>query len=559
MKKKWAYISITIVCIIVSVIMVLGLNGVIYLVNNGMFSGISLRYNDIHQSPSIDFIGNLISGYSMFITVVLFVLGVPIALFSYSSRKEIDKFEEKFEAKFEVIEKEYDKFREKFETKSESIKKDNHTFRADSKKEFDTTIKSVMSIQESLKKDMEREMKENKAYDGVEKAYDDDPECLKKPEGKMSLGEFSKSFVEKQTREAKRYFFAGVSYSQGKVKNVNDVESGQDLYTDDQLKELNIASEYFTMCEKKLPYSDEDKDEIFRSSLYNEKAIILKYLGLHYYYHNSILAMDYLLAALEYFQKAVQSDDRDVLPFNSKSNILKDIYRLITGKENTKIRELLLEKFRQKLVSMSLSVFDIKSINKFIKTILLVDRIHFQNTNHFEDLRTATEHCKKYKCFECKYLCHDCTILFKDINSDLLLAMVLLESIICVQNEVLNPESIYKFNRTDTSEKSNKKYNEQHKYWCYLTCAISYYLMFNYSLGSKDSLDKEVEGNYWYESFLDNLSSAIKEGINLGGGMTIDRFIFNHIKQDKDLESYRNIPNWEDQLREKVKGEVIGK
>jgi hypothetical protein len=76
--------------------------------------------------------------------------------------------------------------------------------------------------------------------------------------------------------------------------------------------------------------------------------------------------------------------------------------------------------------------------------------------------------------------------------------------------------------------------------------------MFNYGLDSTDSNNNEVEQNYWYKNFLDNLSSAIKEGISLGGDTTIDSFIYEHIKQDKDLESFRNSSNWEDQLRKKV-------
>ena len=548
MKKKWVIPSSLIVCIVILVIMFLGLDKVMFFVKKGFFSGTLITYNEIQPVPSIDFVSNLISAYSLFITVVLFVLGVPIALLGYSSWKNNEEFRKEFETKFESIKKDNDKFRDdskkEFETKFESIENDNDKFKNDSKKEFETNMKPINTFIVSI----EIEAKENNAYKEVEKAYNDDPECLTGPEGKNYLGEFSKSFVEKQTREAKRYFFEGISYSQNKVRDINKVKSDQDLYTDDKLRELIIAAEYFSMCEKKLPYLDKVEDRIFRSSLYNEKALTLKYLGLYYYYHNSILSMDYLLAALEYFQKAVQSDDRDVLPFNSKSNILKDIYRLILqGKEYEKIEKVLLEKLCQKLVSMSLCVFDIKNIIKFTDTIPLTDRIHFRINHKLDEFRKATEHCNKDKCFKCMHLCHNCAILFKDIDSDLLLYMVLLESIICVQNEVLSPERIYKFNRLDINEKYNRKYNEKHKYWCYLTCAISYYLMFNYSSGSIDSNNNEVEENYWYKNFFNNLSSAIKEGISL-----VDIDTYEHIKQDKDLESFRKRPNWEDQLRKKV-------
>lgn len=217
---------------------------------------------------------------------------------------------------------------------------------------------------------------------------------------------------------------------------------------------------------------------------------------------------------------------------------------------------MLLEKLRQKLVSISLCVFDIKNIIKFTDTIPPEDRIHSKINHKVNELRQATKHCKKDKCFECKHICHNCTILFMDMDmdlyKDLLLYMILFESIICVKYEVLSPENIDKFDRTDISKKSNRKLNEQHKYWCYLTCAISYYLMFNYSLGATDSNNSELEENYWYKNFLDNMLSAIKEGTSLGGGMTIDSFIYKHIEKDKDLESFRNTPNWKDKLRKKA-------
>jgi len=452
--------------------------------------------------------GTLISAYSIFIMVVLFVIGVPIALFSYNTRKESKE-------DFKEIKEDYDRNKNDYE----NIKKDYEKIK-------ESSVQQHLEIKDQIRP-IEDEIKENAAFKKVDELYKEDPQNIWKGQG---LGEFSDCFSKKHSQEAKKYFYQAKYLMKDKLIDRNEIKDDFSIYKKD-IQIISTAIGYFRMCED-LMLVNTDKEN-FCYDIYREISNAYKSLGLRFFKHNSAIALDHLLNALEYCQKAICEIDSFMLPYNNKSNILKDIFILCrnAGKET---RSILRQKLNDKLLSFYLNVFDFKQIGEYIVKIyndtnLLIDenigdgiRVNqvIEQIKQLKDICSEPDNCAK-----CKWNCSEYYNKAGKFNDmDILLLLLIVESIICINKKVLDNLPAFK-------EDEEEQYLNIQR--CYYNCAISNYMLIEYSLIELKA--KPTKEKYSLsEDFQDYLIHAIEY---VGEQNKHKRKYQDDIRNDVDLRS----------------------
>jgi|GEM_PF-5528867 len=432
-------------------------------------------YYNLEGTSNVDVIGALITTYSIFITAVLFILGVPIAIFSYNTRKD-----------------------------SREIQKDTRRF-------LDDINEKVRPIQ--------NEINENKALEKVDDIYDEDPNELREKNGKKALKEFAVSFRKTHHNEVKKFFYqAKYIMRDNETVYINNIGKEISLYRDDIQNTIDAIG-YLVRCEQTISTEivENGGNGISRYDIYRELSNAYKNLGVYFNDHNKVLSLDYLLKALEYCQKAINDTPRYMLAYNNKSNILKDISRLFLDSKN--IKESLVKRMKIKLRGLEESVFDFKQIENYIDQKLQESdygEIFSRRDKKIELF--ACMSCQKGNCSNCEWTCDEYLEVVDKMKDEEILKIILLESMICIERKVLGEKPSYFLE--DTSEKQVRRQQ------CYYNCAISYFMLFKY-MGKKPS---NFNSDPLYKEFKAKLINAFEENQSKNRSA-----IRKEINEDRDL------------------------
>lgn len=498
---------------VLSIVLVSGFVAYFLFFYNGGFAKAVFDNSIITSNwTDVDNVSALISAYSIFITVVLFAIGIPIALLSLNTRKESkDDFNE--------IKSDFKETKKELEKEYSNIKSDYQIMKNESARQHSEIKEQIEPIDD--------EIKENAAFKIVEKLYIKDPHNIW--EG-QSLREFSEFFSKKHSQEAKKYFYQAIYLMKDKIININEIEDDFSKYKKD-IQVISTAVGYFRMCEDLILF-DLDKDN-FRSDMYREMSNAYKSLGVCFYKFNNGLALDNLLNALEYCQKSICEIDYYMLPYNNKSNILKDIFRLCRKAPKNE-RAILVRKLEDRIKSFSLNVFDFKQIIQYIEDIYAernfkLDEKQKEAIKELEQLKSIcseTKTCARCKCNCTEYF--DRAEKFGDLGKLLLLLAV--ESIICIKERVL--ERLYFFTK---EEEDRDRFIQR----CYYNCAISNYMLIEYSLIELQAVPATKEYSM-YKYFKENIIHSMEY---FDQKIRYDKQAFeNEINCDVDLKSLLN-PN----------------
>jgi hypothetical protein len=431
-----------------------------------------------------DTIGSLISAYSIFITIVLFVIGIPFSLIGIFS------------------------YRKNTQTK-ELLDKVNF---------------------------MQNQIDENEKYADVNKQYDSDPQNLRTDPGKSQLQEFFKYKMKKQEDDAKKLFYEGIYLMPDKIRDINDIKknsettkNGHAKYEVNVIKDIMTAVGYFTMCEQLVPVNNGSKSITnFKTftlyDIYREKYNACKELGVYFSESNKVIAMEYLITAIEYCQKAILSENSYILPFNNKSNILKDIYRLFHVTDDLQNDNLIwmARILKDKVKFINLAIFDFKRIVKFANEI-------YSNVEEDEFVKAIAEivdPCEKSDlCSKCDWNCTNYFKTIEEIDIEKLFLLMLLESISCIKNK-LEEDKILEMKKDSDDYK-----NIQPSYY---NCAISEFLLIEF----RDKVQKinplSDENSQLYSNFKTNVIESMKKSKEMEGSLKIFK---NKFYKDIDLRT----------------------
>ena len=109
--------------------------------------------------------------------------------------------------------------------------------------------------------------------------------------------------------------------------DINDIDSSDISKYTENIQNIIDAIGYLSECEETVCVDSFNRFDIFR-----ELSNAYKPLGVYFTYHNKVLALDYLLRALDYCQKAIFESPKFMLTYNNKSNLSKTLTILYNDK-----------------------------------------------------------------------------------------------------------------------------------------------------------------------------------------------------------------------------------
>lgn len=510
MKSKILKIFLVVGAIIVILIFVACM---LFSYNGGLTKFVFGNSYSINPTTDVDVISSLINGYSIFITVVLFIVGLPILLLSYNTKKESKEFID--------------------ETKKESKELKDET------NKINVRTSKKLNEYEKKFKPIKAQIKESLAFKEVKDEYNVDPKNLWDGSGRKKLIKFNDCFGKKHGQDAQKYFFKAL-YLMKEVEenaiNINNI-SKEGIYEQGKIQKIISAINYFTLSEE-LVYENshnENNHRCFcRFDIYREKSNAYKSLGLRFYKYNRAIALNHLLNALEYCQKAIYDDPSYMLTYNNKSNILKDIFRLCKEEEVDEDEKVFLTAIlKEKIKILDQNIFDFKQIGEYVEKIYGAEQI--RNDDVLGAILKLKQICDKNKenCAQCEWSCTGYMKSADKLDFDTLLFLIILESIICIKKKVI--EKDFSFFREEKEDKIN---NIQR---CYYNCAISDFMLLDYSVKTNNVEPKNNGHNNLSTDFYENLSKAkdhllSKEFLNeMQLNNAINRYI-EQIHNDVDLK-----------------------